>query len=391
MDLLDRYLGAVAALLPRAQRDDIIAELRDLLLNRFEEKEAELGRPLTEAEREAVLKDYGHPVAVAGRYDSHQHLIGPGIYPYYVFALKIGLSIVAIISVILAIGAGIANGAEFGRIIPRAISGFVSAGITMVGLFTITAVAIERWGVRLPFLDDWRPRDLPVIPAGFASVTDWSGFGLSGGAPRTQATQPAAGATPPGFGWGHGWSGPGGPAAGWQTRSLTGEKGLGNNLFELAANVLFILWWTGLLHFPMSAIDTAGGDAWIVPGAAWTTFHDLILAAVVGQTVVCVLDIVRPGWVRARAAATIAANAFSLYVLYLLWQSGPLFDIQSTVLDSVELAKLKLGVGWAIQGAFLVFVAVWVGESIGALVRLIRGAPRANGNGAGNGMAPATP
>jgi hypothetical protein len=47
MDLLDRYLAAVAALLPKTQREDIVAELRDTLLNQMEEKEAELGRPLT--------------------------------------------------------------------------------------------------------------------------------------------------------------------------------------------------------------------------------------------------------------------------------------------------------------------------------------------------------
>ncbi len=33
MDLLDRYLAAVAALLPKTQREDIVAELRDTLLN----------------------------------------------------------------------------------------------------------------------------------------------------------------------------------------------------------------------------------------------------------------------------------------------------------------------------------------------------------------------
>ena len=42
MDLLDRYLAAVAALLPKAQREDIAAELRDILLTQMEEKEAEL-------------------------------------------------------------------------------------------------------------------------------------------------------------------------------------------------------------------------------------------------------------------------------------------------------------------------------------------------------------
>lgn len=43
MDLLEHYLSAVAAQLDKGQRDDIVAELRDTLLNRFEEKEEALG------------------------------------------------------------------------------------------------------------------------------------------------------------------------------------------------------------------------------------------------------------------------------------------------------------------------------------------------------------
>ena len=38
MDLIDRYLDAVRLLLPLDQRDDIAAELRDVLMTRREEK-----------------------------------------------------------------------------------------------------------------------------------------------------------------------------------------------------------------------------------------------------------------------------------------------------------------------------------------------------------------
>ena len=34
MDMMERYLEAVAAQLPAEERDDIIAELRDLILSR---------------------------------------------------------------------------------------------------------------------------------------------------------------------------------------------------------------------------------------------------------------------------------------------------------------------------------------------------------------------
>ena len=67
MDLVNEYLRAVAALLPKAQRDDIVAELRDTILTRIEEREADLGRPLTDDEIEAVLREVGHPVVVAAR------------------------------------------------------------------------------------------------------------------------------------------------------------------------------------------------------------------------------------------------------------------------------------------------------------------------------------
>ena len=62
MDLIDRYLKAVAAQLPAEERDDIVAELRDLILSRFEAREEELGRPLTEAEQLEILREVGHPL-----------------------------------------------------------------------------------------------------------------------------------------------------------------------------------------------------------------------------------------------------------------------------------------------------------------------------------------
>src|SRR5690606_19348594 len=48
MALIDRYLFAIKAQLPEAQREDVTAELRDTLLSQAEEREAELGRPLDE-------------------------------------------------------------------------------------------------------------------------------------------------------------------------------------------------------------------------------------------------------------------------------------------------------------------------------------------------------
>jgi len=74
--------------LPREQKEDIINELSANLLFEMEDKEAELGRPLTELEQEAILREHGEPMVVAGRYGaSHRcvafgrQLIGPALYP----------------------------------------------------------------------------------------------------------------------------------------------------------------------------------------------------------------------------------------------------------------------------------------------------------------------
>ena len=68
MDLLSSYVKAVRRYLPRAQRDDIVAELSEDLRSQIEAREAELDRPLGDDEQMAVFKAYGDPMIVARRY-----------------------------------------------------------------------------------------------------------------------------------------------------------------------------------------------------------------------------------------------------------------------------------------------------------------------------------
>ena len=56
MDLLDRYLQAVKFWLPNPQKQDIVAELSEDIRAQIEDTEAELGRPVTEAEVEVILR-----------------------------------------------------------------------------------------------------------------------------------------------------------------------------------------------------------------------------------------------------------------------------------------------------------------------------------------------
>jgi hypothetical protein len=83
MDLFERYLQAVRKYLPWQRQDDIVAELRANLEAQREEREAGLGRPLTEGEMIDWLKELGSPLQMAGRYQPPRYVIGPAIFPLY--------------------------------------------------------------------------------------------------------------------------------------------------------------------------------------------------------------------------------------------------------------------------------------------------------------------
>ena len=91
MELIDRYLQSVKWILPRKQRDDVMRELSDEILSQVEEKETVLGRPLTEDEQVALLKQLGHPMLLASRYRKQRYLIDPTIFEIYWMVLRLVL------------------------------------------------------------------------------------------------------------------------------------------------------------------------------------------------------------------------------------------------------------------------------------------------------------
>jgi len=165
MELLDRYLHAVGKHLPARRRDDIVEELRANLLERVDDREAELGRPLTLSEEEEVLKQHGHPMLVAARYFPRQYLIGPTLFPYYWFVLKVSLALAAlayaaITGVTLAVS-NVTPGAV-GEALMRVpgIAFMVAGWITLV--FAVADFAGDRLIKKCDVLDSWSPRTLPA-------------------------------------------------------------------------------------------------------------------------------------------------------------------------------------------------------------------------------------
>ena len=169
MNAFERYLSAVRSNLPRDQRDDIVAELTENLQDRFADRAAELGRPLTDAEQDAILKDHGHPIAVAARYRGDdaslrfgRQLIGPELFPLYTRVLAINVAITVVLGAVLAIvlaGGGEAGPAVYGLGVPLIIQFLVVTGIfVFVDRQLAAEIAAGRWDPRtVGPIDDYVP------------------------------------------------------------------------------------------------------------------------------------------------------------------------------------------------------------------------------------------
>lgn len=164
MSLIDRYLAAVAAQLPKAQREDIVAELRDDIETRVEAKADTLGRALTDDEIESILRDVGHPLTVAGRYRSGpQHVVGPELYPWWLFGVKVGLVVMIGVVLLGALISVLVGEVELGRAIGRAFHDIFNGGVILIGLATLGAFIIERQETKPSFLTDWKVKDLKMF------------------------------------------------------------------------------------------------------------------------------------------------------------------------------------------------------------------------------------
>ncbi|MBO9543605.1 hypothetical protein [Caulobacter sp.] len=334
-DLIDRYLAAVAALLPKSSRQDIVAELRDLILNRVEEKEEALGRPLGKADMEALLREIGHPIAVAGRYGPHRALIGPEIYPFWLLAVKVLLAIVAVATVVPAVIVMI-TGHDEGHRISGILSDFISSALTTVGMATVVAAAFERGWLKVGDLANWKVSELPRVPEGM----DWLG----------------------GSSW-SGWTG----GKGWFAKSRF------EGVFELAVMVLFIAWLSGGLPFPMERLVHAPDGAWITFSPVVLSLRWPILGLAVLQALSALILVVKPGWVRARAATEILCALAGLALSAVLWHAQPIITLIADGQPAPEFAELQRVFDMGFQIAIVVAVAINVTKLFVDGWRLVRG------------------
>lgn len=316
MDLIDRYLAAIARRLPAAKADDIVAEIRDDLLTRMEVREDALGRQLTRDEVSGLIKDTGHPLVIASRYRTQQYLIGPDVFPFFVATLRI---VAMFLVVVFAIDA--ASGVVFGHADPvhaigRAVANILSSA--MLGFGTVTAIfyALQRTGFPADHLAKWRPRDLPEV----------------------KDKQPNA--------WG--------------------------SAFEVAAGVYFILWWCGLVPFPAYYGNAKG--LVLLPDPVFTAIWWPVLALMVARLVFNLIQWLRPRWKAVLAVLSVATAAGGLGLAYVIYQAGHWLTATGT-LPADQLADIDRGVNTGIHWAIVVVGAIMVFQCLQELWRLATSRP----------------
>ena len=153
MELIERYLQAVKFALPQEQREDIIKELRDNLLSQIEEKEANLGHPLSEDEQVELLKKLGSPMRLASRYRKQQYMIGATMFPIYWKVLKASLGL----AFLVLVAASIATAAAGKTLMESLGVLFRYPGVALMTFAWITLAfsALEFFGARLRLKDTW--------------------------------------------------------------------------------------------------------------------------------------------------------------------------------------------------------------------------------------------
>lgn len=344
MNLVDEYLRAVAILLPKAQRDDIIAELRDTILSRIEAREAELGRPLTDDETEAVLREVGHPVAVAARYrEGPQHVVGPALYPYWSFVVKVGLALQVLIAVVVMFARAVA-GFDFGVAMGQAISSVISGGLVLVGVATVAAWLIERQGVRIGYLDTWHVRDLRFLEFAawdWDTIRDW----LSGhGWPRPPYPGPPPGsASPPPSSRA---AGPRPPPRPQPERSHPQPppdvsdyafppprwSPAGHGLMLIAGGAVLVMWWAGLGRFDFglsaAALQLDGFDPGPLATVDWDALRSILFWPVLAFGMLTILrgavHLAHPWAVRMQGFLEAVSGAAVAVFGGWLWNASPL-------------------------------------------------------------------
>lgn len=302
MELIDRYLQSVKWMLPRNQQDDVVRELSDEILSQVEEKEAALGRPLTEDEQVALLKQLGHPMMLASRYRKQRYLIDPSIFAIYWLVLRLVL-VIAFFGMAVGAVAVAATGQGLGKALGILFQ-YPLAALSVFAWVTIVFVILDIIQVKFNFFAKWDPRTLPKL-----TKKD----------PKHSMVESVAG---------------------------------------LVFGAIFGVWWlVGLKH---NFLIFGPGVAAVHFGPIWPTLYPVFVVLVVADMIRHGIAVVRPGWERGRAWFRLLFRALNLLVLYFLINSTDIL-VASNPNAEPFMKNLNHGlhIGLVITAVIVVAQAIW--------------------------------
>jgi hypothetical protein len=316
MELLERYLQAVRFFLPKRQQDDIVRELTENLVSEMEDREEACGRPLTEDEQVDILRRHGHPMLVAGRYQTRQQLIGPAFFPIYVFALKAGLGVALLVTTALAIVGSMLTGDPVRHFV-QGLLAYPGRALMVFAWTTLGFAGIDYAQSHLKLGHAWDPRTLPKLV-------------------RREH---------------------------WTSRA--------HSLFELLITLAFISWLLLIPGAPHLLLGPAASFLELAP--VWRLAYVPILLLMASAAALSLTGVLRPYWTPARSLARIGLHAGTLVIVAIVHRAGEwvLVKPAATATDAASLERLVgvINKGCEIGLALTVVVAL---IEIGREVRRLR-------------------
>jgi hypothetical protein len=316
MDLINRYLHAVRFWLPPAQQDDIIAEIADDLGSQIGSQEADLGRPLGDADIADILKRRGRPMLVAAGYQSHRPLIGAGLMPAYNFILRMSTLWVLLPLYLLVIGPldAAASNNIFASMVHTTWNYLVVSLFTIGGLTLLFAI-FERSGERI--ICQWDPRSLPPVPA---------------------------------------------------ARGNKGESRFGS----IAAISTNLFWFFGWLYVIQTRPDLELEHFRISLAPVWHSLAAPIAFLFAAGATIGAIALVQPNRISLRSASKLTLHAYSLILIWVLASAGTLFGVVPLTSTVQVSAAITQWIDIGLRITFLLMACTAVYDAAIEIRRLLR-------------------
>jgi len=274
--LVDHYLLQLRTFLPSKQRDDIASELRESITSAVEERERELGRPLSDNELNEVLRGFGHPMVVAGRYLPMQQLIGPDVFPLYWYVMQAVLIVITVVGGLL-MGVLLLTAPNPIQAALQVAINFWWIALQVAAVVTFVFATLDYCKARFSFLEKFDARSVS------AGVWGVRGSPLSA-IPRS------------------------------------------DTVWEIAATALLLLWWIEWVPFPSTSL----GIVLQLSAAVDPFFYPVIVLCVV-EFVRLGVDLVRPYRTLPRVLVRLALNLVWLALIVLAYRTEGLVEIAENI------------------------------------------------------------